>query len=456
MTTDYARLAKDGMVPESLAEAFLEEHFGGAEPEYPVDPFKILKDCGVVFSLRPFEKYEGLYIPAEGESDVPVVGINLDRPITRQRYTAAHELCHHLKDAHSGVVCPIGSRSRIERYAEKFASCLLMPRTAMARQIDLRGRNGRVTPDDVLQIAAFFGVSFAACLNRVAFDFHALRGSRTADDVKRLRKSFRPDAKRKELGMTDAALYRQLLNSADDMIRVEMDPPKRQRFKANYVYHDSRMEGVVVDRETASEIVVDLRVNGSASRFCNEGNSSLVEVAGLAKAYDFAFDHVVAGERISVYDAKTFNERLFSLSPHPEFGGRYRESNTLVMGAKFETVDYRDIPVEFLAARKELDDILDKEHSMVTSEYIEAVVRFHHHLTVLHPFRDGNGRSTRGLANILLMHRGLPPVLFVEKTKTQYKDALAIADKTGNHDELFCVYCSQMLASFAVLSDIAL
>lgn len=121
------------MPAERLAEIFLENHFDGAEPEYPVDPFAILRDCGVVFSFRPFDKYEGIYFPSDGEGDVAVVGINLDRPITRQRFTAAHELCHHLKDAGSGVVCPIGSRSAIERYAESFAASLLMPRAAMAR-----------------------------------------------------------------------------------------------------------------------------------------------------------------------------------------------------------------------------------------------------------------------------------------------------------------------------------
>lgn len=456
MAADYVEMAKAGASAEELAEAFIHEHFGGAEPEYPVNPFKLLRECGIVFSLRPFDKYEGLYIPAETEGDLPVVGINLNKPITRQRFTAAHELCHHLKDARSGVVCPIGSRSGIERYADQFAACLLMPKTAVARQIEQRGSRGRVTLDDALQIAAYFGVSFSACLNRIAFDFHALKGNPSRDELQCLKRSFRPEAKRKALGMTDALLYRQLLDSAEDMIQVEMDPAKRQRFEAHYIYHDSRLEGVDIDQETASAIVMDLRLKGSSSRFCSQENSNLIEVAGLKRAYDFAFDHVASGEEISVYDAKAFNKELFSLSPHPEFGGRFRDSNTLVVGAKFETMDYRNIPAEFFAARKDLDVILEKAPLMTASEYLETVVKFHHRLTVLHPFRDGNGRSARGLVNILLMHRGLPPVLFVEAKKAQYKSALAAADKTGGCDELFCIYCSQMFASFALLSDVAM
>lgn len=436
-----------------LAEAFIEDYFKGAEPEYPVNPFEILKDCGVVFSFRPFDKYEGLYVPSQGKDDLPVVGINLNRPITRQRFTAAHELCHHLKDAGSGTICPIGSRSAIERYAESFAASLLMPANAMARQIALRGRNGMVSPDDVLQIAEFFGVSFSACLNRIAFNFHALKGDPSAAKVRDLKRSFRPAAKRKALGMTDEVLYRQLLDSAECMLKIEMSPMRRQLFEANYIYHDSRMEGVVVDRETASAIAIDLRLNGSKSRYCSEGNSDLIEVAGLKVAYDYAFDQASSSEPLSVYDAKTFNEKLFSMTPHPEYGGRFRESNTLVMGAKFETADYKSIPAEFLAARKDLDAILAKAPSMTASEYIEATVKFHHRLTVLHPFRDGNGRSARGLANMLFMRRGLPPVLFLENEKSRYKDALASADRTGDYGELFCMFCSQMLSSYATLTD---
>lgn len=157
-----------------------------------------------------------------------------------------------------------------------------------------------------------------------------------------------------------------------------------------------------------------------------------------------------------MYDAKTFNEKQFSLSPHPEYGGRYREPNTLVLGAKFETKDYRSIPAEFLVARKDLDSLLEGAPAMSMSEYVEAVVEFHHRLTVLHPFRDGNGRSMRGLANLLLVRRGLPPVLFVDGRKSSYKEALALADATGTCDELFCVFVRQLLESHALLTDVAM
>ncbi len=46
-------------------------------------------------------------MPEDG-NDIPMAGINYKRKITRQRFTAAHELCHHLKDCRKWRGCPLG------------------------------------------------------------------------------------------------------------------------------------------------------------------------------------------------------------------------------------------------------------------------------------------------------------------------------------------------------------
>ena len=55
------------------------------------------------------------------------MGINANRPITRQRFSAALELCHHLRDADKQITCPIGSKNDLEKFVEGFAAALLMP-----------------------------------------------------------------------------------------------------------------------------------------------------------------------------------------------------------------------------------------------------------------------------------------------------------------------------------------
>ena len=103
---EEAKLYND---PEKMATAFLSYYYGDQKIEYPINPFQMLKDEGILFRLMNFKKLEGVYIPAEGYDDIPLVGININRPITRQRYTAIHELCHHFRDADKQVSCAIGS-----------------------------------------------------------------------------------------------------------------------------------------------------------------------------------------------------------------------------------------------------------------------------------------------------------------------------------------------------------
>ena len=146
------------MSADQLANVFLREYYSGKEISYPINPFQMLTDLKIAFLLRPFKKYEGIYIPAEDEEDFPIVGINLLRPIVRQRFTAAHELCHHLKDVHSSFMCATNAKSEIEKYAENFASELLMPTAELRKQAQKYAKGGYVDLDGVLLIADYFGV----------------------------------------------------------------------------------------------------------------------------------------------------------------------------------------------------------------------------------------------------------------------------------------------------------
>ncbi|SDN31194.1 protein of unknown function [Megasphaera paucivorans] len=65
-------------------------------PSFPIDPFKMMRDFGLVYQFMNLKKLEGIYLISENKNDIAVAGINYNRPITRRRFTAAHELCHHL------------------------------------------------------------------------------------------------------------------------------------------------------------------------------------------------------------------------------------------------------------------------------------------------------------------------------------------------------------------------
>ena len=120
MQERFIRYVEQGLSAEDFAALFLKEYFVDKELVFPINPFQMLTDLQVPFIMRPFKKYEGIYIPAEDEDDFPIIGINLKRPIIRQRFTAAHELCHHLKDSKSGYMCNLKSNVENLRFSSVF------------------------------------------------------------------------------------------------------------------------------------------------------------------------------------------------------------------------------------------------------------------------------------------------------------------------------------------------
>jgi Fic family protein len=62
---------------------------------------------------------------------------------------------------------------------------------------------------------------------------------------------------------------------------------------------------------------------------------------------------------------------------------------------------------------------------------LEKSVILHHGIVRVHPFSDGNGRTARLAANLLLMRGGYPPVVLRKEDRRKYYQCLAKAD-SGN------------------------
>ncbi|HCU01184.1 TPA: cell filamentation protein Fic, partial [Candidatus Nomurabacteria bacterium] len=53
----------------------------------------------------------------------------------------------------------------------------------------------------------------------------------------------------------------------------------------------------------------------------------------------------------------------------------------------------------------------------------------HHKLVYIHPFFDGNGRTSRLAMNIILMQVGFPLVIVMKNDRKRYYKTLSLADK---------------------------
>ena len=98
-------ISKPRIAAEKILNTIIEKN---GKITYPIDPFKILKEQNVIITFSDFDKLEGLLLFDKLKESV--VSINLNRPVTRQRFTAAHELGHimlHTEVRGENFLCPI-------------------------------------------------------------------------------------------------------------------------------------------------------------------------------------------------------------------------------------------------------------------------------------------------------------------------------------------------------------
>lgn len=95
--------------------------------------------------------------------DTPFVIVNADQPVSRQRFTLAHEFGHH-RLGHGNQVDETllpGGDSPMEVEANAFAAAFLMPAAAIAKAVASLG-SSRVDFEGLITLATLFGVSAKA------------------------------------------------------------------------------------------------------------------------------------------------------------------------------------------------------------------------------------------------------------------------------------------------------
>ena len=182
-----------------------------------------------------------------------------------------------------------------------------------------------------------------------------------------------------------------------------------------------------------------------------EGVHNIEEIEGLGVVYDY----IRSDEWYkcpNIYIILTINSKLFSLTPFPEFGGVFRNSNCYIGESNVHTTPYNEIPQSIQALWPEFERLmncgieLSKDKSIATEdkliEYINDCLKLKCRLIEIHPFTDGNGRTMRALVNLLFKIAGLPPVYVKRMERGKYLAAMgkAITDNDFSAINKFYYY----------------
>lgn len=171
----------------------------GASQTQQIDVFAMCEQLGMWLAFFPLDGVLGAFLP-EG---VGGVLITTQRPVTVQRYTAAHELGHWRLDHGYGVDGEeqvLGtSPAESEQLAQVFAASLLMPPPLVFGILKRIGIDAALTPANAYTLAREAGVSYEAAVRHLghldvidAAQVTDLLGVRPLDVKKELARGRRP------------------------------------------------------------------------------------------------------------------------------------------------------------------------------------------------------------------------------------------------------------------------
>ena len=204
----------------------------------------------------------------------------------------------------------------------------------------------------------------------------------------------------------------ELVKNLDEWFRVEL------------TYTSNAIEGSTLTRaETALVVEKGITVQGKSLKEHLEATNH-VEALGYVRG--------LVGKRreeIALKDVRNINHLILNKTEE-DSGGQYRNLPARSTGSETVLPNPVKIPGlmdEFIAWLKGPDP----DH--VTKIAADA----HYRLVSIHPFPDGNGRTSRLLMNLILMQGGYPPAIIRKEERLAYVNSLEKAQTKGDMGDFY-------------------
>jgi Fic family protein len=119
--------------------------------------------------------------------------------------------------------------------------------------------------------------------------------------------------------------------------------------------------------------------------------------------------------------------------------GEYRKGNVSAGGHYFVGYD------KVLSLTKQLAEAIQTqlERAITLEEKLQLAFKIHYELVTIHPFYDGNGRTSRLFMNFILERCKLPLCIVYQEDKARYYEVLAKGQQQGDQQPFFAFMSQQ-------------
>ncbi|MFH7015316.1 Fic family protein [Flavobacterium sp. FlaQc-47] len=205
-----------------------------------------------------------------------------------------------------------------------------------------------------------------------------------------------------------------------------------QALELEYTFESNRIEGNTMTlRETDMVINEGLTISGKSMR-------EHLEAINHHEAIGFIKDLMQRNVSLNERDLLSIHN-LILRGIIPEDAGRYRKVQVMIKGSTHMP------PQPFLVAKQMEDYFIWYEINKSKLHPIILAAEMHERLVTIHPFIDGNGRTSRLVMNLILLQKGyiIANIKGDYDTRMQYYQTLETA-QTKNNKEDFLLFVAKI------------
>ena len=194
----------------------------------------------------------------------------------------------------------------------------------------------------------------------------------------------------------------------------------RKQFELEMTYNSNAIEGNSLTlKETFLVVNEGLTIKGKPLK-------DHLEAKGHSEALEYLYELTTKDKPAPLTERviREFNV-IVMRNIDQEWAGRYRNSNVIIGGATHTPPEAFEVP----QLMQELISWVNNDGRNLHPVELAAV--FHHRFVHIHPFFDGNGRTTRLAMNVVLLRAGFPLVVILKNDRGRYYRLLGEADR-GN------------------------
>ncbi|MEY9971623.1 Fic family protein [Lysinibacillus sp. RC46] len=207
----------------------------------------------------------------------------------------------------------------------------------------------------------------------------------------------------------------------------------REKLFLEWTYNSNAIEGNTLTINETKVVLEGITVGGKTMR-------EHLEVINHRDAISYVEDIVRKEEPFSEWQIKNLH-RLVLKRIDDEYAGVYRNQQVFTSGAVHT-------PPEAIKIQEQMDQLMKWYEGDAQSLHpIERGAMLHAIFVGIHPFIDGNGRTSRLLLNLELMKSGYPPIIIKVENRLAYYNALDKAHTTKDYRDFIELVATEVESS---------